>query len=112
MGPNERTRWLPKKRLTRAQSEPLFVSDGEVTSLKKFDFCRSPDLSRHFVAHNDSFISFSSATAQGDLQVLSTVNCSTVWKRYVTYHTSLDWARFPLSPTLYSSTNGWVLREI
>ena len=32
MGPNERTRWLPKKRLTRAQSEPLFVSDGEVTS--------------------------------------------------------------------------------
>ena len=35
MGPNERTRWLPKKRLTRAQSEPLFVSDGEVTSLKK-----------------------------------------------------------------------------
>ena len=63
MGPNERTRWLPKKRLTRAQSEPLFVSDGEVTSLKKFDFCRSLDLSRHFVAQTDSFISFSSAVS-------------------------------------------------
>lgn len=36
MGPNERTRWLPKKRLTRAQSEPLFVSDGGSDKFKKF----------------------------------------------------------------------------
>ena len=39
MGPNEKTRWLPKRFGGKAQSGPLFVSDWEVTSLqKKLDF--------------------------------------------------------------------------